>query len=110
MSYFPKSCSHSKNKRKVELDLPNYAPKSDIKQATDINTLKFAKETDLGNIKSDADELRINYLKIVSRILNSLKGKVDKSNVDKLRTVPVDMKKLSDVVDEDVVKSQNIIK
>ena len=110
MSYFPKSCSHSKNKIKVELDLPNYVPKSDIKRATDINTLKFAKETDLGNIKSDADELRINYLKVVSRILNSLKGKVDKSNVDKLRTVPVDMKKLSDVVDEDVVKSQNIIK
>ena len=110
MSYFPKSCSHSKNKRKVELDLPNYVPKPDIKRATDINTLKFAKETDLGNITSDADELRINYLKVVSRILNSLKGKVDKSNVDKLRTVPVDMKKLSDVVDEDVVKSQNIIK
>lgn len=109
MNYF-EPYTRSKNKRKVELDLPNYVPKSDIKRATDINTLKFAKETDLGNIKSDADELRINYLKVVSRILNSLKGKVDKSNVDKLRTVPVDMKKLSDVVDEDVVKSQNIIK
>ena len=76
MSYFPEPCSHSKNKIKVELGLSNYATKSDLKGATGIDTLKCAKETDLANLKSDADELDINSRKTVSNILNSLKGKV----------------------------------
>ena len=36
--------------------------------------------------------------------LTSLKAKVDKLNVNKLKTVPVDLNKLSNVVDNDVVK------
>ena len=31
MSYFPESCTRSKNKIKVELDLSNYIPKSNLK-------------------------------------------------------------------------------
>ena len=31
MSYFPDPYTHSKSKMKVELDLPNYATKSDLK-------------------------------------------------------------------------------
>ena len=30
MSYFPEPCTHSKNKVKVKLGLPNYAIKSDL--------------------------------------------------------------------------------
>ena len=30
MSYFPKPYTHSKNKIKLELDLPNYATKYDL--------------------------------------------------------------------------------
>ena len=37
MSYFPRY-GHSKNKIEVELDLPNYATKSDLKNATGVNT------------------------------------------------------------------------
>ena len=36
--------------------------------------------------------------------LNSLKSKIDKINIDKLVSVPVDLSKLSDVVKNDVVK------
>ena len=42
MSYFP-PYSHSKNKTKLELDFPNYATKSDLKNATGVTTLQFAK-------------------------------------------------------------------
>ena len=31
MSYFPDPHTHSQNKKEVELDLPNYATKSDLK-------------------------------------------------------------------------------
>ena len=36
--------------------------------------------------------------------LNTLKNKVDKLDVDKLKHVPVDLEKLSNIVDNDVVK------
>ena len=37
--------------------------------------------------------------------LNNLKTKVDDLDVGKLKTVPVDLKKISDVVDNEVVKN-----
>ena len=40
MSYFPEPNNHDKSKTKVELDLPNYAAKSDLKGATIINISK----------------------------------------------------------------------
>ena len=41
--------------------------------------------------------------------LASLKTDVDKIDADKLKTVPVDLAKLSNVVKNDVVKKLNII-
>ena len=41
MSYFS-PFGHSKNKIEVELDLPNYATKFDLKNAAGVNTSKFA--------------------------------------------------------------------
>ena len=55
ISYFSEPYNHSKNQIKVELDLPDYATKSDSKGATNINTRKFAKEAYLGDLKSDVD-------------------------------------------------------
>ena len=43
----------------------------------------------------------------VPSILNNLKTKVDHLDVDKVKTVPVDLKKLSDVKDNDVIKNTN---
>ena len=37
--------------------------------------------------------------------LNNLKTKVNNSDVDKLKTVPIDLKKLSDAVYNDFVKN-----
>ena len=41
-------------------------------------------------------------------ILNNLKVKVDDLKVGKLKTVPIDLKRLSDVVDNEVVKNAKI--
>ena len=43
-------------------------------------------------------------MKNVQSGLNSLKSKLDDLDVRKLKTVPVNLKKLSDIVDNDVVK------
>ena len=36
---------------KIELDLSNYATKSDLENATGVDALKFAKKFDLANLK-----------------------------------------------------------
>ena len=101
--YFPKPKSLGANV-KVELDLSNYATKADLKNATGVDTLDSAKETDLANLKSDVDKLDIDKLKDARTSLSNLKSKVDKSDVDILVPVPVDLSKLSDLVKDDVVK------
>ena len=68
---------------KVELDLPNYAMKGDLKGATGTDTSTLASKSDLA----------------------SLKRKVDNLDVDKLKTAPANLSKLSNVVDNDVVKN-----
>ena len=41
---------------KVELDLSNYATKVDLKNATGVDTSKFAKKVDLASLKSEVDK------------------------------------------------------
>ena len=95
--YFPEPKSLG-GKVKVELDLSNYATKTDLKNATGIDTSSFAKKVDLANLKSDVDKLDIDKLKNLPTNLISLKSKVDKLDVDKLVPIPVDLSKLSDKV------------
>ena len=89
---------------KVELDLSNYATKTDLKNATGIDTSSFAKKVDLANLKSNVDKLDIDKLKNVPTNLSNLKSKVDKLDVDKLIPAPVDLSKLSDGVKNYVIK------
>ena len=79
--YFP-PYNNSREKIKVKLDLSNYATKKDIKDITHIAASSFASKTNLAALKSE----------------------VDKIDTDKLKTVPNDLAKLSDVVKNDVVK------
>ena len=82
MSYFSEPHTRSNNRIKVELDLANYATKSDLKIAAGLNTLKIVKETDLASLKADIDDL----------------------DIDKLKTVPVNLYKLSNVAENDAIK------
>ena len=84
--------------------MSNYATKADLKDATGVDTSKFAKKVDLANLQFDVDKLDIDKLKNVPTNLRNLKNKVDKLDVDKLAPAPVDLSKLSDVVKNDVVK------
>ena len=87
---------------KVELDLSNYATKTDVKTATEVDTTKFAKKVNLTNLRSNVDKLDIEKLKHVQTNLSKIK--VDKLDVAKLVPAPVDLSKLSNVVKTGVVK------
>ena len=80
-TYYPPYKSSSNN-IKVELDLTNYATKTDLKNITHTDVSSFASKTNL----------------------SALKTEVDKIDVDKLKTVPDDLAKLSNVVKNEVVK------
>ena len=80
-TYYPPYKSSSNN-IKVELDLNNYATKADLKNITHTDISSFASKTNL----------------------SALKTEVDKINVDKLKAVPDDLAKLSNVVKNEVVK------
>ena len=81
MSYYPPYRSSS-NKIKVKLDLTNYATKDDVKNITHVDVSSYATKTNLASLKTE----------------------VDKIDTDKLKTVPADLAKLSNVVKNDVVK------
>ena len=100
--YFPEPKS-LEGKGKIELDLSNYTAKVDFKNATAVDTSKFAKKVNLANLKSNVDKLDIDKLKNVPSALSSLKSKVDELDVDKLVPVSVDLSKPSDVVKNDKI-------
>ena len=80
-TYYPPYKSSSDN-IKVELDLTNYATKTDLNNITHVDTSTFASKTNLAALKSE----------------------VDKIDVDKLKTAPVDLAKLTNAVENDLVK------
>ena len=82
----------------VELDLPNYAAKAELKNETDVDTSKFSKKVNLASLKSNVDKL-----KNLRSNLSNWKSKVDELDFDKLVPIPTDLKKLSDIVKLDVV-------
>ena len=80
--YFPPYNNSSEN-IKVELDLCNYAMKKDIKDITHIDASGFASKTNLAAFKTE----------------------VYKIDTDKLKAVPGDLAKLTNVVKNEVVKN-----
>ena len=86
--YFPKPYEPFAGNINVRLDLSNYATKADIKNMTDINTSSFALKANLANLESE----------------------VDKLDVDKLKPIPTDLSKLSNVVKIMLLKRLIMIK
>ena len=80
-TYYPPYKSSSQNV-KVELDLSNYPTKDDVKNITHTDVSSFASKTNL----------------------SALKTEVDKIDINKLKTVPDDLAKLSNVAKNEVVK------
>ena len=74
--YFPKPYEPFGGDINVKVDLSNYAAKTNIKNVSHTDTSSFALKSNLASLKTE----------------------VDKSDIDKLVPVPVDLNKLSDAV------------
>ena len=81
IQYFPKPFRSFGGNINVKVDLSNYATKTDLKNVTHVDTSSFALKTNLASLKTE----------------------VDKWDIDKLMSIPVDLSKLSDVV-KNVIK------
>ena len=79
--YFPKLLRSYGENIKVKIDLSNYAKKADIKNIAHVDTSNFASKTSLANLKTE----------------------VDKLDIGKLKTEPVDLSKLSNVLKNEVI-------
>ena len=80
--YFPRPYEPFGGDINAKVDLSNYATKTDIKNISHIDSSSFALKSNLASLKTE----------------------VDKLDIDKLATGPVDLGKLSNVVENDVVK------
>ena len=80
--YFPKPYEPFGGDINVEVDLSNYATKTDLKNASHVDVSSFALKSNLASLKTE----------------------VDKLDIDKLTPVPNDLAKLSNVVKNDTVK------
>ena len=80
--FFPESYEPFGGDINVKVELSNYAIKTDLKNVTHVHTSSFALKMNLANLKTE----------------------VDKLDIDKVVTVPVDLSKLSNVVKNEVVK------
>ena len=85
--YFSKPYEPFDGDINVKVDLSNYATKVDIKNISHIDTSSFVLKSNLASSKT----------------------KVDKSDIDKLVPVPVDLSKLSYVIKNDVKKKMYMI-
>ena len=62
--YFPKLYQPSGGDFNVAVDLPNYAKKADLRNASGIDTFKLAAKYDLVDLKPEVDEIDIDKLKL----------------------------------------------
>ena len=96
-------------KVKVELNMSNYATKTDLKTPTEIDTSSFAKRIDLASLKSSIGKVDIDKLKNVTTNLSNSKSKIDKLDIRKLETTQVDLSKLRNVVEMMLLKKMYIM-
>ena len=80
----------------------------EIENATGIEASDLATEKDFIALKVEVDKLDIVILVNVLARFNNLKTKVADLDIGKLQTVPIDLKKISDVVDNQVVKNKTL--
>ena len=62
--YFPKPHELFGGDINVKVDLPNYATKTDLKNATEIDPSKLAAKSDLLSLKAEVGKLDIDKLKM----------------------------------------------
>ena len=71
-----------------------------------LTQLIYLLKKDFTALRPEFDKLDFNEINNVPKSLNNLKAKVTDLDVGKLKTVPVDLKNLIDVLDEELVNTK----
>ena len=89
--YFSKPYQPFRGDINVNVDLSNYATKTDINNILHIDAPNFALKSNLASLKTEVDDLDIDKLKSLPNNLSDLKSKANKLDIDKLVPVPHDL-------------------
>ena len=89
--YFPKPYEPFGGDINVKVDLSNYVTIADLKNVSHVDTSSFATKTNIASLKTEVNKIDVGKLKTVPVDLAKLSN-------------PVDLAKLSNVVNNDVVK------
>ena len=81
--YLPKKYRSFWENAKVELDLPSYPTKLQLKEATGIDSSNFALKSNLAILKAETDKIYIGKLKAVSVDLSKLSNIVKNEFIKK---------------------------
>ena len=100
MSYYPEPDSHTRDKVKLMLDCQFVLLKKQLNDDSGVDTSNLAAKSGFIVLKVEFDKLNTNKLVSFPTSLNNLKTKLNDLDVAKLKTVPINLKKLSDVVDK----------
>ena len=84
--------------------MSHYATKKELEHATDIDTSDLTVKKIIALKAEVGKQLDLNKLSNVPTILNNLRAEVDDLDVAILKVLPVDLKTLSDVVDNKLLK------
>ena len=71
--------------------MSNYATESGVEKATSVNTTEFRKKIVLSSLKTDVDKLVVDKLGTFPNDLNNWKSKINRIDINKTITVPVDL-------------------
>ena len=82
IKYFPRRYKRFNRDINAKVDLSNYVTKTELKNISHVDVSSFALKSNLASLKTE----------------------IDKIDADKLKTVPVDLAKLRNVVKNNVVK------
>ena len=74
--------------------MSNYATKKELNHATGVGTSNLAAKINFIALKTEIGKLDINKFVKVPTDLNNLITKVDDADVDKIKAVPVELKKV----------------
>ena len=80
--YFHRRYKYFDGDINIKVDLSNYATKTDLKNVSHVDVSSFALKSNVASLKTE----------------------VDKIHAEKLKTVPLGLAKLSNVVENDVIK------
>ena len=107
--YYPEPACHIKFKINAVLNFliqsTIYVTKKELDHATGVDTSDLAAKNYFIAFKAKVDKLDINKPVNIPRSLYNVKAKVCGIDIGNSRTVPVDLKKLNDAVNNEVVKN-----